>query len=120
MDAEMGKAFKDISQTSVRQNSANLLDDISYSGFSRDTVNKCKMIPVYSAKITNLKRRQRDQSSQYATRIVLIFIIVISCITYSYGGIESIQVRRSPSLHGLHLASAYTNEVKTMEHIEKE
>ena len=114
MDTEMEKAFKDISQTSVRQNSTNLLDDISYSGFSIDTDNKCKMIPVYSAKITNLKREK------YATIFVLIFVIAILCITYSYGGIGSIQVRRSPSLHGLHPASAYTNELKTMEHIEME
>ena len=90
METEMGKAFKDTSQTSVRQNSTNLLDDISYSGFSIDTDNKCKMIPVYSAKITNLKREKRRQNIHNATRIVVIFISAISCITCSYGVLGSI------------------------------
>ena len=119
MDTEMEKAFKDTSQTSVRQNNTNILDDISYSGFSIDTDNKCKMIPVYSAKITNLKREKRELYSQYATRIVQIFIIIITCITYIHGVNGPIQVSRSPSLQRLHPANAYPDEVKHSDSIKK-
>ena len=77
---------------SVRQNGTNLLNYITYNGFSKDSDNYGNMIPLYFAKITNLKRDQREQVGQYATRFVQIFIIIITSITYIHGGNGPIQV----------------------------